>query len=235
MPNRPDKDLDPIHDKKVIGRYLQFVQEYEEPVFCLLKEKELPFECVAVSVDESKLEIEVAPAENSPAPEEIWKKHQDAVERKILIQFKAQDVLFFADALIKRPATNKLTIALDLPVWKLQRRSALRLRVVDSMNCSLKLKGRKFAPDDISAGGFSILLDAEEATLFNDGELIENIFFQFKDRQHSLSVEVTSHARPRQDGMIRIGFKFIKPPPTLESEIAREAYWFNQKVWGKRI
>ncbi len=233
MPKRPE-NLDPVHDKRVIGRYLEFVKDFEEPIHCILEEKELPFECRATAVDTEKLEVSIEPITAS-APE-LWKEHQDAVERKILVQFQAQDVVFFADAKISRPGgKDNLKISLEVPVWKLQRRSALRLRVIDSMECKTKLKGRDFVPDDISAGGFSILVDAEEAVLFNDGERIDGVPFAFKGRKHTIETEVTSHARPRKDGMIRIGFKFVKPPAALESEIAREAYWFNQKVWGKRI
>ncbi len=235
MPKRPEKDLEPIRDRKVVSRYLQFVQEYEEPIHCLLAERELPFDCLAVGVSLEKLEFEAEPAADSPEVEKIWGSHQKSVERKVMIQFQAQDVIFFADAKIRRPSKDRLTIALELPVWKLQRRNALRFRVMESMNCSVKLLGRKFLPDDLSAGGFSILLDAEEAALFKDGQLLEGSLFEFKGFHHKVDVEVTSHARPRKDGMIRLGLKFTKPPVSLESEIAREAYWFNQRVWGKRI
>jgi hypothetical protein len=75
MAKRPE-NLDPIHDKKVIGRYLEFIKDFEEPIHCLLEEKELPFDCRAIDVDSEKLEIEVEPLTSSPEAKAILKEHQ---------------------------------------------------------------------------------------------------------------------------------------------------------------
>jgi hypothetical protein len=145
------------------------------------------------------------------------------------------EVLIFVHARALARSGRRLSAALDLPMFKLQRREALRMRVQAEHEASALIGGHALLPHDISATGLSVLIPLDLENDFPRHRLIKGCEIRFAGRTLHVNLEVTSMIRAREGGKWKVGFRFRGLPANEEQAIAKIAYLHGHKVWSRWV
>ena len=122
---------------------------------------------------------------------------------------------------------------LDMPMFKLQRREALRIRLTDP-KCTIQLGQQSHPLYDISAGGLSILVSLQEEKNYPKGQRFPKSTLQFLGKELKVDLEVKNLITHGKDGAkVKVGFHFVALPAAIEQMIAREAYLYTHKIWSR--
>ena len=242
-PASDTSQFEPIHDVKVIERYLKYTIDLKEPIQCLVKETKIRFDAAAKAIKPGTTQITIRSPLALTSQEKLLKDINETTERKVNISFKVQDTLYFIVCSVLSVQEDLIILSAEAPMYKLQRRSALRFKPDAKLKCSASFPTHIFSENlkklsvfDLSTGGFSIAVPVTGAEWFEEKQSYD-IDFSFADQDLKLKVKMANikpDSNMKNPGW-RIGFKFESLPAKLEQGIAKEAYAYTQKIFSKRI
>jgi hypothetical protein len=235
MPASHPKDVEPIHDTKVSERYLRYALELNELIACVLEGSDFRFDAVPLSLDLEKTQIEVEIEEsffNSLPAEAI--EALDGSDARLRLSYSVHEVLLFAHAKVLNRNARKLLLQMEQPLFKLQRRDALRIKTLLAHEAKVRIDKLQYSVHDISAGGLSIVIGPAELPAFMKGKIRKGCQLRFAKTDAPVTLEITSHHRSRKDGnRFKVGFRFVDLPPAMEQKIAQEAYLQTHQIWSR--
>jgi hypothetical protein len=233
------KDLDhlePVADLSMVQRYLRYGLEFHEIVSCYIEDANLRFDTSMKNVDPEKLFIEM------DVTEESWDKFTPealaAIDRPtagIRLSYSVNEATFFIQTKFMFRQANRITVKAEMPMYKLQRREALRIKVLLEHKATLKLGQQPVMPVyDISAGGLSVVVTLEEQKEYQKGQLFPGATLAFQGKDIKVNLEVKNILGHSKDGLKwKIGLSFKNLPASVEQMIAREAYLQTAKIWRR--
>jgi c-di-GMP-binding flagellar brake protein YcgR len=130
--------------------------------------------------------------------------------------------------------TRRLVVKADMPMYKLQRREAMRIKLSASDKATVKL-GRDVHPlFDISAGGLSIVVPLAEEQHYKKEQSFPGSVLTFQGKEIKVDLEVKNVLSHGKDGVrVKIGLHFKNLPSAVEQQIVREAYLYSHKIWSR--
>ncbi len=235
MPDK-SKDLEPVSDLKMIQRYLKYGVEFRELATCLVEDIGFQFDAYLKIADEKNLHIELEITDEnfrSVTPEKL--ASLDRPQGDIRFSYSVNEATFFVHGRIQGRRNNRLRIAASMPMYKLQRREALRIKVMDSHNASIQLgPDLKHSLFDISAGGISVIVSLEKQADYKKDMNFPNSTLHFLGKEIKVNLMVQNILQHGKDGLKwKIGFKFVGLPASVEQMIAKEAYLHTHKIWSR--
>ena len=235
------KEFEPIQDSRMVDRYLQSLVNLKEDIECLLKEPELRFAAYATKYEAEKYLLHLTINSATASAEKIREKFNQSVERNIVLSYLAQGTPFLINSSLELAQPQSLIVKALPPLFKLQRRQALRIKLNPEIPCTVYLplpwEDKPITPYDISTNGFSLLVSSQVANFFELGNILKAFSIQFRDHKVSIQARVSHKVHLPKDLLDRwkIGFNFMGLETRLEREIARSAYEFNQRIWARRL
>lgn len=160
------------------------------------------------------------------------------------------EILFKSDDRMKQYFTKGELLTTDLPYmlhfrpslndfYMSQRRSNYRLNTHQlGFKLWIEIEGRKYLSIDISAGGTSIPIRAEQEGMFQEGQTVEDLVIHFRDEQltipYATIVNITPFKSPiYEDVRTKAGVQFVKLPVSIEEQlfvqINQEARYIEMK------
>ncbi len=233
-----NEELEPLTNPKMVERYLRYAVDLRELTSCYLESAQLRFEGFVTSFDPSTLAIQLDITSEAFAPISLEDlRALDSPDAKLRLSFSVNDVLFFLHTRCQGRLVNRLELAVDLPLYKLQRREALRIKVMHAHGASLELNGKNYAPYDISAAGMSIWVDLETMDTFAKSQVYEGARLKFLGKEIVSKLEVISISRLKKDDdrHWKVGFRFLELPQAAEQALAKEAYLHTHRIWSRWI
>jgi hypothetical protein len=234
MPNK-EKDLEPVSDLRMVQRYLRYGLEFHEIVSCLAEDETLPFEAEFSSLDLDKLLLELAISKESFAT--LDSNRLSVIDRPrtgLRLSFSVNEATFFAQTLVQGRDARKLVVRAEMPMYKLQRRESMRIKVLESHGATIKLGLAEYPLFDISAGGLSIMVRLDQEKEFSKQHLFPGCTLAFLGKKLKVDLEVKNVLCASKDGLKwKVGFRFKALPPAVEQLIAREAYLHSHKIWSR--
>lgn len=234
MPKEKDH-LEPVTDLKMVQRYLKYGLEFHETLSCLIEEAGVRFDATLKYVDLDKMLLEADISNETFAlltPEAL--QAIDLRDKDIRVSYSVNEATFFIQAKINHRMAKRLVLKAQMPMYKLQRREALRIKLSDP-KATIKLTGLPVMPlFDISAGGLSLLVSLEEQSTYSKGQLFPGSTLAFIGKEFKVNLEVKNVLGHSKDGLKwKIGLSFKALPASVEQMIAREAYLHTQKIWSR--
>lgn len=230
-----DKDLEPVSDPKMVQRYLRYGLEFHEVISCYIELADLRFESTFKTVDPANLTLELEIAEDSFAkltPQQL--SAIDSPQSPIRLSYSVNEATFFIQARVQSRSARRLVIRAEMPMYKLQRREALRIKVMESHKATVKLGPNILPLYDISAGGISIVVSLDEEKAYKKGQLFPGSVLSFVGKEIKVDLEVKNILSNSKDGLRwKVGFRFKSLPSHFEQMIAREAYLHSHKIWSR--
>lgn len=237
MPSR-DKNLEPIKDRRIAERYLKYLLDLNESVSCYIEELDLRFETSAKAfrAEKSELVLEIDPRSADALEDSDFVK-LDNFDYTLRLSFQVGDVLYFAAGHRLKRIYHTITAKIEHPIFKLQRRNALRIKVLDEHEAQANLGGNIFEIHDISASGMSMVVPSPRGDDFPKGKRFPKAALRFAGLNMRVDMEVVSTAKLRKadHSDLKIGLKFHGLPPSAEQSIAKEAYLHTHKIWSRWI
>lgn len=230
-----ENDLQPVADLKTVQRYLRYGLEFHEPVSCALDENELRFEAVLISIDDPTLMLDLEISVESFA--KLDSNHLGAIDQPqagVKISYSVNEATFFVHGTIQRRSTRRLSLKADMPMYKLQRRDSLRIKVMESHKASVKLGSITLPLFDISASGLSVVVGIAEEKTYKGKQAFPGTTLSFVGKEFKVDLEVKNVLAHSKDGTkVKVGFRFKALPAAIEQLIAREAYLHTHKIWSR--
>ena len=230
-----DKDLEPVTDLKMVQRYLKYGVEFHETVSCFIEESDLRFDAYLKSVDEAKLVLEMEVTEDAFA--KLDSNHLSAIDQPqapVRLSYSVNEATFFMHAKFQGRISRRLVAKADMPMYKLQRREALRIKVMDSHKATIKLGAVTLPIFDISAGGLSVVVELDQEKSYKKQQFFSGGILNFLGKEFKVDVEVKNVLNHSKDGMkVKVGLRFKGLPASIEQMIAREAYLHTHKIWSR--
>ncbi len=231
-----EKDLEPVKDKKVIERYLRYTVDFRERMLCFFEPEELHFEAAIQSFDPGNFTatLEITAETFSGLSSESLKKLEKG---QVRLSFTVNEVLFFAHAAVTGRKTRQLEVRVDTPIFKMQRRGAVRIKIADSHKASVNVDGKEYLLHDLSASGLSFVVMGGDEALFPEKRLCKGCALQFLSLKAVVDMEAigAKQLSKNNDQLFRVGFKFLRLPAAAEQFIAKEAYLYTHKIWARWI
>jgi hypothetical protein len=230
-----ESDLEPVTDLKMVQRYLKYGLEFHEAVSCILDDGGLRFEAQLFSVEDSTLTLEL---EIDQEPFAKLDSNQlgvvDQPQAGVRISYSVNEATFFVHGKIQRRTGKRISIKADMPMYKLQRRESLRIKVMESHKASVKLGSTTLPLFDISAGGISVVIPFDQEKTYKQKQAFPASVLYFVGKEFKVDLEVKNVLGHSKDGQkIKVGFKFKALPASIEQLIAREAYLHTAKIWSR--
>jgi c-di-GMP-binding flagellar brake protein YcgR len=153
------------------------------------------------------------------------------------LSFAVNDVLFFAPADVTKRDSALLSAEVHLPIYKMQRRDAMRLKILHEHKASITIDGKAYIPYDLSATGLSFVIMPNEVALFPLRRMLQSCRLIFAGLEAFVNLEVMSMARLKRDNerLLKVGMRFMGLSPAFEQKLAKEAYLYTHKIWSRRI
>jgi c-di-GMP-binding flagellar brake protein YcgR len=228
-------DLEPVNDLKMAQRYLQYGVEFREPISCYVEDAGLRFDAYLQSVDTEKLLLELETTEESF--QKLDSNHLAAVDRPqgdLRLSYSVNEATFFVHGQVQGRSQRRIVVKASMPMYKLQRREALRIKVLDSHKATVQLGGVVHSLFDISAGGLSIVVKLLDEKDFRKQQAFPNSLLRFLGKEIRVDLEVKNVLTHSKDGQkVKVGFRFKNLAPSVEQVIAREAYLHTHKIWSR--
>lgn len=224
--------LEPIHNKTISDRYLKFALEFREPVSCLLEERKEGFRAQVVEWEKEKLHLEILP----PSYDALSAETKLALSQpglSLILSYSVSEVLVFAHVKVKFTKARRLETEIQFPILKLQRRNALRVKIVPGHKAELKINGQVFPVYDISAGGLGIVAGPEDLRKFPAQANFPGCEISFLNQTAIVDLKCMSQNQSRIKDRWKIGFQFLNLPKPMENLVMREAYLENQQMWTR--
>ncbi|HEY8278779.1 MAG TPA: PilZ domain-containing protein [Bdellovibrionota bacterium] len=234
MPTK-DKDLEPVNDLKMVQRYLRYGLEFHELVSCYIEDSNLRFDAFIKAVDIDKLALDMEITDECFA--KLDSNQISAIDRpqsEIRLSYSVNEATFFVHAKFQRRNIRNMAVKADMPMYKLQRREALRIKVMASHKATVRLGPTVFPLFDISAGGLSVVVGINEEKDFKKQQLFPGSMMTFLGKEIKVDLEVKNVLPADKSGVKwKVGFRFKGLPGAIEQMIAREAYLHTHKIWSR--
>jgi len=231
----PNKDLEPVTDLKVAERYLRYGLEFRQIVTCYIEDVGLRFEATLENVDPKTLVLHLDLSKEWYA--KLLRGGITSVDRpngEIRLSYSVNEATLFAHTKFQGRTQKRLIVKAEMPMYKLQRRDALRFKVTKAHNGSLVIGENEFLLNDISATGLSILAEVEHEEAFKNQPLYPKVKMKFLGSTHEVNLELRSVLPFGKDGKkVKVGFRFRGLTTQIEQMIAREAYLVSSKIWSR--
>lgn len=237
MPAGKRTDLEPVKDEQIISRYFRYAAEFSETVSCFVEDLNLRFDTIAREFHKDKNEFQLDITDNSFKAMSNYELVAVGKEATLIrLSFSVGDVLYFAGSRTVKRFNRSLYVEIEHPIYKLQRRNAMRIKPMVSHGAKVNIEALHFDVFDISASGLSVIIPKELEVIFPKGRILRSML-SFSNSECKVGLEVTSMTRLKKDDEKnwKIGFKFKNIPSQTEQMIAREAYLHTHKIWGKWI
>lgn len=234
MPTK-EKDLQPVTDLKMVQRYLRYGLEFHEVVNCFVDDVNLRFDASIKSIDMDKLtiEMEIDKDDFGKIPYDTLSA-VDRPQSAIRLSYSVNEATFFIHAKMQGRSASRIVVKAEMPMFKLQRREAMRIKVLDSHKATIKLGPEIFSIHDISAGGISIVIGIDAEKNYPKGKSFPASHLKFLGQEIKVDLEVKNILPMGKDGLKwKVGFRFRALPATFEQLIVREAYLHTHKIWSR--
>lgn len=233
-----DPSLEPVEDRRIALRYLHYAVDLKEIVTLVEPSLNFSFTADALSFSEESLQLELGLEPGFLAS--LNYEQMEALRRpaaEIRFSYGVSSVWVFAHGRVEAVGEKGLRLSVDLPVYKLQRREALRMRVREDHGAVVNLHGLDFPIHDLSAGGLSVVVPMVDERLFAPGLKIPptTVTFLGKDWRVGLEIVSATPTKFHHGPALKIGFRMVRMPPGLEREIAKEAYLVSHQIWSRWI
>ena len=228
--------LEPVADLSMVQRYLKYGLEFHEIISCYIEDANLRFDTTMKSVDPDKLFIEMDVTDESFAKlNKAGLEAIDSAQGGIRLSYSVNEATFFIQAKFQFRQANRIVVKAEMPMYKLQRREALRIKVLLEHKATLKLEGKPLMQVyDISAGGLSVVVTLEEQQEYKKGQLYPAATLAFQGKDIKVNLEVKNILGHSKDGLKwKLGLSFKGLPASVEQMIAREAYLQTAKIWSR--
>jgi hypothetical protein len=233
-PQKPD--FEPLTDTSVIARYLQYSSDSLETISFYSPEENLRFAGLAKKINSADLSMNIEIDSPSLRDYDMFKSAAELKRvQSVRLQFSINETYFFATAEIIDVKYTVLTVRVQPPIFKLQRRDAVRVKVGPSFHCTLQMGSQIYTPYDLSASGLCLIVPPENRLFFRLNDIISAAEFSFKEKAAKVDLEVKSILPQKKNNHLKIGLRFLKMASGMEQEIAREAYLYTQKIWSRWI
>ena len=232
----------PIDNEKIVERYLRYMDDLKAPVLCAVRETDIRFETTAIRVVDHRI-LHLRMMNSVLSPTSLRDRTEATKSQRIDVSYHAHDILIFAATKLVKAHKDGISLEVERPIYKLQRREHLRVKPERDIVCRATLafpEEKRFedhTPYDVSAGGFSLLVTQAEAEAFRIGQEFKLVSFRFGPNEVMLQATVKNKVPikgPRKVS-IKVGFLVKAMPAALEREISRYAYLSTQKILGRRI
>lgn len=230
-----DKDLQPVDDLKMVQRYLKYGLEFHEIVSCYIEDVDLRFDASIKSVDMAKLiiEMDIDKDDFAKLPYDTLSA-VDRPQSAIRLSYSVNEATFFIHAKMQGRSARRIVVKAEMPMYKLQRREAMRIKVLDSHKATIKLGPEILPIFDISAGGICIVIGLDEEKNYQKGKTYPGSHLKFLGQEIKVDLEVKNLLPMGKDGLKwKVGFRFKALPATFEQLIVREAYLHTHKIWSR--
>jgi len=230
-----DSDLQPVTDLKMVQRYLKYGLEFHEILSCVLEEGGLRFEAQLCSIDEPTLTLELEINEESFAKFDSNSLGSiDQAQGGVRFSYSVNEATFYVHGKIQRRHSRRVALRADMPMYKLQRRDSLRIKVLESHRASVKLGSSTLPLFDISAGGISVVVPIAQEKIYRQQQAFPGSVLHFVDKEFKVDLEVKNVLSHSKEGLrVKVGFRFKALPAAIEQLIAREAYLQTHKIWSR--
>ena len=234
-PTEAQPGLEPIESSATAARYLQYSVEFNLPLTLHLGESETSFEAKAASFDPGTFTLVVEIIDEEFHALVKTNSDQKFSEQKIRISFSLDEIVFFAKSFLTGHKLSHYALGISPPIYKLQRRETLRIRITDEFKASVTILGKKWPLADLSVGGLGFFVPVFEQDQFPVGFDFPKSSLEFLGKSFPVVIRVMSAVLVRQNKLVRIkvGMQFLNLPPSVEQVIAKEAYVYSQKLWSK--
>lgn len=238
----PHSEFTPIDDEKTVSRYLRYMQDLNCHVHCAVRETDIRFETTPLRVLDDKI-VHLRMKGELMSATSLRDRVLATEAQRVDISYHAHDILIFASTKLNKIDKDGISLEVERPIYKLQRREHLRVKPAPGLRCNISMllphdnKVHEYPPYDISVSGFSILVSMDEAKVFEVDQEVKDIGFLFGAHELRINASVRSKVPikgPRKTN-IKIGFRSSSIPSALEHEISRYAYLISQKILGRRI
>jgi c-di-GMP-binding flagellar brake protein YcgR len=233
-----EKELEPVKDKKVVERYLRYALDFREKFSGLVEPGPLRFDAFLRAFDAENFVLSLQISDGSyDLLGESEKRRLDKLPKEIRLSFAVNDVLYFLHA---RPLAKKLKAIdaeIDLPMFKLQRRDAVRIKVTDSQMGRIEVGEKNYVLHDLSASGLSFVIMPDQEGEFIPKQIFRSCRLRFSGLDVPVDLEVIGLSRLKEenDRLLRVGFRFLGLTAAVEQHLAREAYLHTHKIWSRWI
>lgn len=228
-------DLEPVKDLKMVQRYLKYGIEFHEIVACFIEDANLHFNASIRSIDAESLDISMEIEEESFT--KLDSNTLAAIDRSqhpVRLSYSVNEATLFVHGKFQRRSTRQIVVRAELPMFKLQRREALRMKVLAASNTTIKLGTNVYPLFDISAGGIGIVVGLDEEYLYKTQQIFPACTLNFLGKEIKVNLEVKNILSASKDGLKwKVGFQFKALPAAIENMIAREAYLQTSKIWSR--
>jgi hypothetical protein len=230
-----ESDLEPVTDLKMVQRYLKYGLEFHEAVTCILEDGGLRFDGQLHAIDDATLTLELEIDEDAFAKlDSNQLGFVDQPQAGVRISYSVNEATFFVHGKIQRRTGRRISLRADMPMYKLQRRESLRIKVMESHKASIKLGAVTLPLFDISAGGVSVVVPIDQESIYKQKQAFPGCTLYFVGKEFKVDLEVKNVLGHTKDGLkVKVGFKFKALPASIEQLIAREAYLHTAKIWSR--
>lgn len=229
-----NKDLEPVTDLKVAERYLRYGLEFRQIVDCYIEDANLRFEGTLENVDPKTFVLHLDLTKTCYS--QLLRGGISSVDRpggEIRLSYSVNEATLFAHTKFQGRTQQRLIVKAEMPMYKLQRRDALRFKITQNHNASVELLEKEFPLHDISATGMSILADTELQEAFKNQALFLKVKMSFLG-SHVVNLELKNILPFGKDGKrVKVGFRFRALNSRIEQLIAKEAYLISSKIWSR--
>jgi c-di-GMP-binding flagellar brake protein YcgR len=221
-----------------VERYLRYAVDFREKFSCLLDPAPPRFDAFAKAMDSENLSLTLEITETSYAS--LLKGEVNRLEnlpKDLRLSFAVNEALYFIHTRLVEKKSRQLTVAVDVPIFKLQRRNAVRIKVSESHQASIEVGEKTYIPHDLSASGLSFVVMPDQESDFIPKQIFRSCRLRFSSLDVPVDLEVigVNSFKGENDRLLKVGFRFLGLTAAVEQHIAREAYLYTHKIWSRWI
>ena len=235
--------FNPIDDERIADRYLGYIEDLNATLNCSIRNTELRFEAKPTAGVKNRV-MKLRPNAAVAEYKKLQQLLNEAGSNEMDFNYKAQDILIFVTAKVTKIDDLGISLLIDYPIFKLQRRENLRVCPEPTVKCEVSITKTgllvplKVRPFDISLGGFSVVVNQADKKVFKIDDEVRGIRLNFMENTNLIAAKVVNvielKNKTRQE--FKIGFSLIDElPPQLEQDIIRYAYDVSQRQTNRQI
>ncbi len=226
-----EETLEPISNERVWKRYIRYIEELQLTVFCKVSEREIYFEALAEKVDETG-KIYLNKISNDPSQKKLLAGVNGTTKKQVNLRYLLENILIFANTKVLSISDQNIILAVQPPIYKLQKRAGLRVLCTKEMKCTVQLTSPTssvFPCFDISLAGFSVLIPTSQGEKHWEGKCLSDVKFSLEGMKALLEAkvafkgEVTVEKGKKKVKMCKLGFSVFDFPAKLERNIYKIA------------
>ena len=175
---------------KVAERYLRYGLEFRQIVTCYIEDAGLRFEATLENVDPKTLVLHLDLSKEWYA--KLLRSGISSIDRpngEIRLSYSVNEATLFAHTKMQGRTQKRMIVKAEMPMYKLQRREALRFKATKVHNGTLDLLEHEFPIFDISATGISVIAEIEHEEAFKNQALWPKVKMKFLGSTNIVNLE----------------------------------------------